>query len=212
MLSTRTADYIATLHREGAAFDYGRWLEKARQEEAQAKLEFALGESPDRADARPLSRSVLLPRTTLVPRARSVRNVKSDIPEDRLGRRLLKICGAWNNFRKSRDRDAVYSYLTEIYRTVEHYRVRRRTDRLLRHAFEFADLPFNDNINPYTALIRCTSGGGADKKTISKWSRALRYASHCKVPRKQLKAFIKELGGVNACADRYARYCRQAGR
>ena len=44
-LSPRTADYIATLHQEGAAFDYFRWLERVRQEELKTKPAFTLGES-----------------------------------------------------------------------------------------------------------------------------------------------------------------------
>jgi hypothetical protein len=50
---------------------------------------------------------------------------------------------------------------------VSHYKVRRRTSKLLRHAFEFAELPFDKNANPFTAVIRCTSNGNADGKTIS---------------------------------------------
>jgi hypothetical protein len=37
----------------------------------------------------------------------------------------------------------------------------------------------------------------------------LRYVARCKVPTTRVKAFMKETGGVNACADRYA---KNAGR
>ena len=40
----------------------------------------------------------------------------------------------------------------------------------------------------------------------SKWARALRYVARSKVAPAQLKVFMKEVGGVNACADRYATY------
>ena len=50
------------------------------------------------------------------------------------------------------------------------------------------------------------SDDNADSKTISKWARALRYVARCKVPRTRLKMFMKKAGGVNACADRYAKY------
>jgi hypothetical protein len=39
----------------------------------------------------------------------------------------------------------------------------------------------------------------------------LRYVAHCNVPRTRLKMFMKKAGGVNACADRYAR-CYGRGR
>jgi hypothetical protein len=125
-------------------------------------------------------------------------------PKARLRRWLEKIHGAWGEFQASRARDAVYGYLEAVFSIVEHYRVRRRTSRLLRHAFEYANLPFNKNAEPFAAVIRCTCGNAADSKTISKWARALRYASRRKEPRTRLKIFMKEVGGVNACADLYA--------
>jgi hypothetical protein len=219
MLSSRTASYIEALNREGDNFDHLKWLKRVRKEETQAKAEFTSGEStapqigrplnaPDCTGALIVSRPVFLTKITLVPKARSFRSVKSDAPQSRLRRRLEKVCAAWAAFQKSRDRDAVYIYLKEIFRTVEHYRVRRRTEDLLRCAFEVADIPFMKAANVFTAVIRCTSCGDVDNKTISKWARALRYVAHCKTPKTELKAFIKALGGVNACADRYARYLR----
>jgi hypothetical protein len=78
--------------------------------------------------------------------------------------------------------------------------------------FEFADQPFDKNGDPFTAVIRCTCGGAADNKTISKWARALRYAAIRKPPEMRLKAFMKGAGGVNACADRRAKYFGRGGR
>ena len=119
---------------------------------------------------------------------------------------LERISIAWDDFQASRTRDAVYGYLDAVFAIVEHYRVRRRTKRLLRRAAKFSGLPLENNADPFTAVIRCTSGNGVDSKTISKWARALRYVARCKVPPTQLKTFMKEAGGVNACADLYARY------
>ena len=96
--------------------------------------------------------------------------------------------------------------LEAVFAIVDHYKVRRRTNKLLRHAFEFAELPCEKNADPFTAIIRCTSDDNADSKTISKWARALRYVAHSSVPRTRLKMFMKEAGGVNACANLYARY------
>ena len=93
-----------------------------------------------------------------------------------------------------------------VFTIVDHYRVRRRTNRLLRRAFEFANLPFNEHAEPFAAVIRCTCGKTVDTKMISKWSRALRYASRRKGPDMRLKTFMKEAGGVNACANLYAKH------
>jgi hypothetical protein len=80
--------------------------------------------------------------------------------------------------------------------------VRRRSRKLLRHAFEFAELPFDKNANAFAAVIRCTCADRADNKTISKWARALRYVARCKVSPTPFRMFMKQAGGVNACADR----------
>jgi hypothetical protein len=37
MLPSRTADYVASLMREGDNFDYCKWLQQVREEEAQTK-------------------------------------------------------------------------------------------------------------------------------------------------------------------------------
>ena len=125
---------------------------------------------------------------------------------------LEKISDAWDDFQASRTRDAVYGYLEAVFAIVEHYKVRRKTKTLLRHAFKFAELPFDRNADPFTAVIRCTCADLADNKAISKWARALRYVAHCKAPQTRLKMFMEEVGGVNACADEYAKRCGRGTR
>jgi hypothetical protein len=119
---------------------------------------------------------------------------------------LEKICGAWDDFQANRARDAVYGYLEAVFAIVSHYKRRRKTNKLLRHAFKFANLPFDKAADPFTAVIRCTYDNTVDSKTISKWARALRYAARSKEPAVRLRTFMKRAGGVNACADLYARY------
>ena len=97
-----------------------------------------------------------------------------------------------------------YNYLQAVFAIVMHFKVRRRTKRLLRHAFRFAGLQFDKNADPYTAIIRCTCGGAADNKMVSKWARALRYAARRKPAGMRLKPFMKVAGGVNECAASYA--------
>jgi hypothetical protein len=77
---------------------------------------------------------------------------------------------------------------------------------IIRRAFKFAGLPVDKHADPFAVVIRCTCDGKADNKTISKWSRALRYVVRVKKPRHQLTTFMKNRGGVNACAKRYAKY------
>ena len=100
----------------------------------------------------------------------------------------------------------MYGYLEAVFAVVAHYKVWRKTKKLLRHAFGSAELPFDKKTDPFSAVIRCTCDDNADGKTISKWARALRYVARYKVPPTQLRMFMEEAGGVNACADRYAKY------
>jgi hypothetical protein len=138
--------------------------------------------------------------------------IKCQTPKARLRRRFVKVSDAWKQFQASRARDAVYPYLAAVAAIVEHYKVRQKTKKLLRHAFKLSGLPFDENADLFTAIIRCTCDRSLDSKTASKWARALRYVAYCKVPQARLKGFMKQAGGVNACADRYARYYGRGSR
>jgi hypothetical protein len=116
------------------------------------------------------------------------------------------VCNAWDDFQECRKRDAVYGYLKAVFALVVDCKGRRRTKRLQRRAFQFTGLPLDKDADPFAAVIRCTSERNVDNKSISKWARALRYAVHCKVPQKRLKTFMKKMGGINGCAERYAIY------
>jgi hypothetical protein len=227
MLSPRTAKYVAAMIREGDDFDYYKWLKRVREEESQAShvpTAFTSGElvaagmgiliNTSRPYPSITPRQALPAKTAPLPRALcQLRHEASrETPETRLRRRLEKIRDAWDDFQASRARDAVYGYLEAVFAIVEHYRTRRRLNRLLRHAFAFADLPFDKKADPFTAVIRCTCDDIVDNKTISKWARALRYAARCKEPGARLKAFMKQAGGVNACADLFARYFGRGAR
>jgi hypothetical protein len=104
----------------------------------------------------------------------------------------------------------VYGYLEAVFAIVEHYRVRRRTNRLLRHGSKFAHFSFDKNVDPFAAVIRCTSRRDIDSKMISKWARALRYVARRKESDIGLRKFMKGVGGVNAWADGYARLKRRS--
>jgi hypothetical protein len=217
-MSPRTAKYVVAMVRED--FDYDAWLKKVREEDAQAKRAEATGSSGEEAAGginKPISKPddqysrstpplPLVPKTIRVPRVlgQPYHQSKSQTPKARLRRWLEKIHRAWGKFQESRRRDAVYIVLGRVFEIVLHYKVRRRTTRLLRHAFKFANLPFDKNADPYTAVIRCTCDSSLDAKIVSKWARALRFVAAAKKSRTPLKRFMKEIGGINACASLYA--------
>ena len=129
---------------------------------------------------------------------------KTEMREKRLQQRLIHVWHAWDDFQETRDRDAVYEYLRAVFSIVQHYRWKGRTKKLIRRAFKFGELPFDKNADPFTVIIRCACEQELDRKTISKWSRALRYVARVR-KRKPLKEFMKGRGGINACADLYAK-------
>jgi hypothetical protein len=226
LMSLRTAKYVEAMIREGDHFNYDEWLKRVREEEAQAKLIQATGSSgelaaielgkavstPDDRHRQNSASALALKTIPLLKSLRPHRQAKSQSPKTGLGRWLQKVHCAWGDFQGSRARDAVYGYLEAVFAIVEHFRLRRRTSRLLRHAFDFADLPFDKNADPFSAVIRCTCGDAIDTKMISKWSIALRYVARSKAPKIGLVTFMKEMGGINACADRYARMLGSRGR
>ena len=226
LMSPRTAKYVEAIIREGDNFDYCKWLQRVRDEEVQAKQVSEASASPQAVPGQIGNRPSTFdnPDTSVRPAPRLMVNLRP-LPisqftlklQDRtvkaqLIRWLEKVSDAWHEFQASRARDAIYDYLEAVFAIVMHYKVRRRAKKLLRHAFKFANLPFDKNADPFTAAIRCTCDDQVDSKTISKWARALRYAAHRKAPRTRLKKFMKEAGGVNACADLYARYFGRGGR
>jgi hypothetical protein len=227
MLSPRTAKYVEAMIREGDKFNFRKWLQRVREEEAQAKQipaafspdEFVAPEAGDLTDAPGWceasikSKAALRTNSSRIARVRLQldREAISRSPQTGLRQRLGTVCDAWDDFQECRKRDAVYGYLKAVFALVVDYKKQRRTKRLLRRAFQFAGLQFDKNADPFAAVIRCTCEQNLDCKTISKYARALRYAARCKKPRTPLRIFIKKMGGINACAERYTIYLGRGG-
>ena len=53
-------------------------------------------------------------------------------------------------------------------------------------------------MEPFAAVIACT--GNVDRRTLSKWSRALRYVAQAKKDGEELTEFMRGQAGINACA------------
>jgi len=226
-MSPRTAEYVAAMIREGDDFEYHRWLKSVRVEQSEARLHSEPVVDPQGAFGHGVHPIDTLNKRQTLPHARSLVMAKVSSPRRSKLQSMSKMRGrdamaplirwlesareAWDDFQASRKRDAVYEYLAAVFAIVAHYRIRRRTNRLLRHAFKFAHLPFDKHADPFSAVIRCTCGGVADSKTISKWARALRFVRRRKRTGMPLKAFMQEAGGVNACASRYAKHFERSG-
>ena len=110
-------------------------------------------------------------------------SVRHDIPytDEALKQDLLRVQNAWDESQACRERDAIYGYLTAVFelvawwvaekRALERGRKALRLRHILRH------ITPSDHDEPFAAIIRCTADPAkVDKRTRSKWSRALKWA------------------------------------
>jgi hypothetical protein len=119
---------------------------------------------------------------------------------------LAEIRRAWERYRSTNDRDAIYIYLTGVFRLVTRW---RRLDNALRNARAALRLqtdPPQMKPEPFAIVIFCTSDPVVlDDKMRSKWSRVLRLAHKVKPRDVRLMDFVKSNGGLNECARKFAR-------
>jgi hypothetical protein len=116
---------------------------------------------------------------------------------------LRRVRVAWAECQATRDRNAIYAYLTAVYALVAWWAAEERAIDRARRALRLQRLKVSDRENPFAAVIRCTADAiKADKRTRSKWSRVMRYAAMYKSDSDPLDQFIKRKGGINACAAR----------
>jgi hypothetical protein len=110
-----------------------------------------------------------------------------------------------------RDRNAIYGYLAVVFDLVMWWAAEDRAISRARWTLRLqgVDLPTIDE--PFAAVILCTTDRHkVDKRTRSKWSRALRYAAKYKPVAEPLAGFVQRKGGINKCAERFTRYLKRA--
>jgi hypothetical protein len=119
---------------------------------------------------------------------------------------LQRVRTAWEDGQSSRDRSAIYGYLTAVYGLVTWWTAEGRQVDRARRALILRRLNVSDREDPFAAIIRCTADPAkADKRTRSKWSWLMRYAATYKPHSEALGLFIKRKGSINACAARLSR-------
>jgi hypothetical protein len=140
--------------------------------------------------------------------------VQDDVPytSQALREDLRRVRNAWEDCQATRDRDAIYSYLTAVFNLVAWWAAENCALERARKALRLRCLEPSDHDEPFAAVIRCTSDlAKVDKRTRSKWSRALRYAVEYKSSSEPLATFIRRKGGINACAERFTRCLGRRG-
>jgi hypothetical protein len=136
------------------------------------------------------------------------RPVDDRIPytKEALEQDLFRVQTAWEDCQGTRDRDAIYGYLSAVFDLVAWWTAESREFERARWALRLQGADPSAANEPFAAVIRCTSDPAkVDKRTRSKWSRVLRYALEYKSYSEPLDQFIKRRGGINECASRFAR-------
>jgi hypothetical protein len=134
--------------------------------------------------------------------------VQDDVPyaTQALRQDLLRVRLAWEKCQASRDRKAIYGYLSAVFDLVMLWAAENRAVSRASCALQLQrlDLPTTDE--PFAMVILCTADRQkVDKRTRSKWSRVLRYSAEYKSHSEPLAAFVRRKGGINECAARFAR-------
>ena len=140
--------------------------------------------------------------------ARLKRSAKEPVPycKEALRQDLTRVRIAWDECQSSRDRNAIYGYLSAVFDLVMWWAAEDRAISRARWTLRLQrlDLPTIDE--PFAAVILCTADRQkVDKRTRSKWSRVLRYSAEYKTSAEPLAAFILRKGGINKCAARFTR-------
>jgi hypothetical protein len=134
-------------------------------------------------------------------------SVRKDIPytDKALKQDLLRVRNAWDESQARRERDAIYIYLTAVFELVAWWMAENRALERAQKALRLRHIIPFDQEEPFAAIIRCTADPTkVDKRTRSKWSRALRWALEQKIPSEPLLRFIKRKGGINRCAEQFS--------
>jgi hypothetical protein len=119
---------------------------------------------------------------------------------------LERLRGIWEECQATRDRNAIYGYLTAVYGLVAVWTAEGREVDRARQALRSQRLEISDREDPFAAVIRCTADPAkAGKRTRSKWSRVMRYAAAYKADFEPPDQFIQRKGGINECAARFGR-------
>ena len=134
------------------------------------------------------------------PTSKPTANAIADIEAE-----LADVKKAWQKYRSTNGRDAVYIYLEAVFAVVRRWQRLNSALKNSRAALRLQHDAPQMKPEPFGIVIFCTADPEvADGKTRSKWSRVLRYAQKTAAGQR-LTDFIELNAGLNECARRFAR-------
>jgi hypothetical protein len=134
--------------------------------------------------------------------------VQDDVPytTQALRQDLARVRNAWEDCQASRDRNAIYGYLSAVFDLVIWWTAENCSLARARKALRLQNIWPSDHDELFAAVILCTADRQkVDKRTRSKWSRVLRYSAEYRSHSESLAAFVRRKGGINECAERFTR-------
>jgi hypothetical protein len=144
----------------------------------------------------------------------SAKNEQQALPlkKSRLSSELETLRAVSKRTFSSGNRMAVHKLLGAIFNLVTRWEVEDRLEEGLYRLLDSLQDPVPLRIGEAFAVVIYCTAPHVDKKSRSKWARALRYAAANKQDDESIKSFFKRKGGINACASRYAEYVRRPGK
>jgi hypothetical protein len=144
----------------------------------------------------PVSRYPAVNKPILKPTSNPISSIEAELAEIRR---------AWERYRSTNSRDAIYIYLTAVFGIVMRWQRLNCALKKSRAALRLRPNPPQMKPEPFAIVIFCTADPKiVDAKTRSKWSRVLRYAARVKPAGQRLTDFVKSNGGLNECARKFA--------
>ena len=144
---------------------------------------------------------------------KSAKNKRKAVPlkQSRLSSELEALRLVSQQTFSSGNRMAVHRFLGAIFNLVSVWEAEDRLEEGLYRLLDFLKAPVPLRIGEaFAVAIYCTAPH-VDKKSRSKWARALRFAAANKPDDELIKNFFKRKGGINACASKHAEYVRRPG-
>ena len=117
---------------------------------------------------------------------------------------LKELKGTFKAYQSTRQRDAVYDYLTSVYRFVRGFKNARQCKVVGAHMLALKRLSSRKTDTEISAILRATAA--VSEQTRWKWAQCLAYARH-NDETDDMREFIlgSEPRGINECVDEWAR-------
>lgn len=122
--------------------------------------------------------------------------------QESIERQFAQARKAWVRYQSTRQRDAIYGYLSVVFEIVQRWKMFGNVKAYSVHALTDANRRGKTRSrDPYSITIFCTSDSRiVDAKTRSKWSKALQFAARTKPAGQPVGTFMKSQGGINECS------------